>query len=67
MPSENPPDLESWDGESRAERVKDYRNNVKEIRDAFGQLEVLIRDLPDRAAELVAKQMNDEVESGIEE
>jgi hypothetical protein len=61
------PNLDVWDDESRPEQVKNYRGNVKEIRDAFAQLVTIIGLLPDAAAELVAKQMEAEVSAGLEE
>lgn len=61
------PDLSYWDTESRPRHAKLYRDNVKEIRSAVSALSRLVRALPDRAAEHLANQVNDEMSAGLEE
>ncbi len=67
LPGPRAPSLESWTGESRAEMLTRYRNNVKEMRSAFARLQTIVRLLPDRAAELLARQIETEVSAGLEE
>ncbi len=67
LPGPDTPELESWDSETRPEMLDRYRSNTKEMTDAFAQLRGIIRALPDRAAELVARQMEDEINAGLEE
>jgi hypothetical protein len=57
------PEIEVYGDESKAEREKYYRGLVKEARDAVAQLELLVRALPDAAAERAAKQMAEELSS----
>ena len=61
------PVLEYWDEASRPEQLSVYRSNVARIRKAFTELEAIIRLLPDRAADLVAHRMEDEMDVGLEE
>jgi hypothetical protein len=61
------PILEYWDEASRPEQITAYRTNVGKIRKAFTELEAIIRILPDRAADLVAHRMEDEMDAGVEE
>jgi hypothetical protein len=61
------PDLEYWDEASRPEHAAEYRNNVGKIRKAFAELETIIRLVPDRAADLVAHRMEDEMNVGFED
>jgi hypothetical protein len=61
------PVLEYWDESSRPEQITAYRSNVDKIRKAFTELVTLIRLLPDRAADLVAHRMEDEMDVGFEE
>jgi hypothetical protein len=67
LPSLRAPALESWNRESRAEMLTRYRSNVKEMRAAFERLLGIVRVLPDRPAELLAKQIETEVTAGLEE
>ncbi|HEX9545299.1 MAG TPA: hypothetical protein VF955_08940 [Pyrinomonadaceae bacterium] len=59
--------LDSWSGESRAEMLSRYRSNVKEMKVAFDRLRVIVRVLPDRPAELLARQIETEISAGLEE
>lgn len=61
------PVLEYWDEASRPEQITAYRANVGNIRKAFNELEAIIQLLPDRAADLVAHRMEDELDVGLEE
>jgi len=67
LPGPGAPALDSWDGESRAEQLNRYRSNVKEIRGAFERLRTIVGVLPDRTAELLARQIETEVSAGLEE
>ena len=67
LPSPRAPSLESWTGDSRAEMLTRYRNNVKEMKAAFERLLSIVRVLPDKPAELLAKQIETEVSAGLEE
>ncbi|HBB86067.1 MAG TPA: hypothetical protein DC047_00455 [Blastocatellia bacterium] len=67
LPAPRAPALESWTGESRAEMLTRYRSNVKEMRSAFERLQTIVRLLPDRPAELLARQIETEVSAGLEE
>ena len=67
LPGPGAPDLESWGDESRAEMFTWYRSNVKEIKSAFEHLRAVDRLLPDRPAELLARQIETEVSTGLEE
>lgn len=67
LPGPRAPSLESWTGESRAEMLTRYRSNVKEMRAAFARLQTIVRLLPDRAAELLARQIESEASAGLEE
>jgi len=67
LPGPGAPDLDSWSGESRAEMLSRYRSNVKEMRVAFDRLRVIVRLLPDRPAELLARQIETEISAGLEE
>ena len=60
-------DLEHWDEASRAEQLKRYRDNVDAIRTGFTKLEEMIRLLPDRAADIVAHRLEDEISAGLAE
>jgi hypothetical protein len=44
-----------------------YRGNTKEMRAAFARLQTLVRLLPDRLAELLARKIEGEVSAGLEE
>lgn len=61
------PVIEYWDETSRPEQMKTYRSNVDKIRKGFIELEAIIRLLPDRAADLVARRMENELKAGFEE
>jgi hypothetical protein len=67
LPGPGAPALDSWTGESRVEMLNRYRNNVKEMRVAFERLRTIVRVLPDRTAELLARQIETEVSAGLEE
>ena len=67
LPTSRAPSLNSWTGESRAEMLKRYRTNVKEMRAAFDRLLGVVRVLTDKPAELLAKQIEAEVTAGLEE
>ena len=67
LPGSGAPDLDSWGDDMRAEMLTRYRSNVKEIRTAFERLRILVRLLPDRPAELLARQIESEVTAGLEE
>lgn len=67
LPGPRAPALGSWTGESRGEMLLRYRNNVKEIRAAFERLQTIVRLLPDRPAELFARQIETEVSAALEE
>jgi hypothetical protein len=59
--------LEHWDESSRADQAKTYRTNVNAIRNGFTKLEAIIRLLPDRAADIAAHRLEDEVSSDLQE
>jgi hypothetical protein len=67
LPGPGAPALDSWSDESRTEMLNRYRSNVKEIRGAFERLRTIVRMLPDRTAELLARQIESEVSAGLEE
>jgi hypothetical protein len=67
IPGPGAPALGSWTGESRREMLTRYRSNVKEMRAAFARLQTIVRLLPDRAAELLARQIESEASAGLEE
>jgi hypothetical protein len=67
LPGPGAPALDSWGDESRAEQLNRYRSNVKEIRGAFERLRTIVSVLPDRTAELLARQIATEVSAGLEE
>ena len=67
LPGPGAPDLDSWGDDMRAEMLTRYRSNVKEIRTAFERLRPVVRLLPDRPAELLARQIESEVNAGLEE
>jgi hypothetical protein len=67
LPGPRAPALDSWPGESRAEMLTRYRSNAKEIRGAFERLRTIVGVLPDRTAELLARQIETEVSAGLEE
>lgn len=67
LPGQAAPDLDSWGDDMRAEMLTRYRSNVKEIRTAFEPLRIVVRLLPDRPAELLARQIESEVTAGLEE
>jgi hypothetical protein len=60
-------ELEHWDEASRADQLKAYRGNVNAIRNGFTKLEAIIRLLPDRAADIAAHRLEDEVSEDLEE
>ena len=61
LPSPRAPSLESWVVESRAEMLTRYRTNAKEMRAAFERLQTIVRLLPDKPAELLARRIESEV------
>jgi hypothetical protein len=67
LPTPGAPALESWTGDSRAEMLTRYRSNVKEMRSVFARLQAIVRLLPDRPAELLARKMEGEVSAALEE
>lgn len=67
LPGPGAPALDSWGDDSRAEMLSRYRSNVKETRAAFARLQTIVRMLPDRTAELLARQIETEVTAGLEE
>ena len=67
LPGPAAPDLDAWGDDMRAEMLTRYRSNVKEIRTAFARLRTLVRLLPDRPAELLARQIETEVTAGLDE
>jgi hypothetical protein len=67
LPGLGAPDLDSWGDDTRAEMLTRYRSNVKETRTAFERLRTVVRLLPDKPAELLAKQIESEVTAGLEE
>jgi hypothetical protein len=67
LPGPGAPALDSWTGDSRAEQLNRYRSNVKKMRAAFARLRTIVRVLPDRTAELLARQIENEVSAGLEE
>jgi hypothetical protein len=67
LPGPGAPALDSWSDESRVEQLNRYRSNVKEIRGAFERLRTIVRVLPDRTAELLARQIETEVSADLEE
>lgn len=67
LPSPRAPSLKSWTGDSRGEMLTRYRSNTKEMRAAFARLQTIVRLLPDRPAELLARQIESEVSAGLEE
>ena len=67
LPSRRAPSLESWTAESRGEMLTQYRGNTRESRAAFARLQAIVRLLPDRPAELLARQIESEASAGLEE
>jgi hypothetical protein len=67
LPSLRAPSLASWTGDARAEMLTQYRSNRKESRAAFARLQTIVRLLPDRPAELLARQIESEVSAGLEQ
>lgn len=67
LPGPGAPALDSWNDGSRAEMLTRYRSNVREMRAAFERLQTIVRLLPDRPAELLARQIESEVSAGLEE
>ena len=67
LPGRSAPDLDSWGDDTRAEMLTRYRSNVKEIKAAFARLRTIVSVLPDRPAELLARQIETEVSAGLEE
>jgi hypothetical protein len=67
LPSLRAPSLESWIGDSRTEMLTRYRSNTKEMRAAFARLQAIVGLLPDRPAQLLARQVEAEVSAGLEE
>lgn len=67
LPSLRAPSLDSWTGDSRAEMLTRYRSNTKEMRAALARLQAIVGLLPDRPAELLARQIEAEVSAGLEE
>ena len=61
------PKLEAYGEESLAEKRKRYRDNVKEMQAAVARLNTMIAALPDRAAELAAKRVAEELEAEVGE
>lgn len=61
------PTLEYWDTGDRPNQIKAYRENSARIKKGFTEVERLIRLLPDRAAELVARRLEDELDVGFDE
>lgn len=59
--------LEHWDESSRAEQLKNYQDNVNTIRNGFSKLQTIIKLLPDRAADVVAHRLEDEISSDLHE
>lgn len=59
--------LEHWDEASRARQSKRYRGNVNTIRTGFKKLEAMITLLPDRAADIVAHRLEDEISADLQE
>ncbi len=55
----------SWD--SPAEVRKQYLDSLKEAREAIAQLQLIVGELPDVAAERAAKRMADEIDAGVED
>ena len=60
------PKLEAFGEETLAEKQQQYRDNVKEIREAVARLQTLIGTLPDAAAALAAKRVAEELDAEIE-
>jgi hypothetical protein len=67
LPGPGAPALDSWGDDSRAEMLTRYRSNVKEMRAAFERLRTIVLVLPDKPAELLARQIETEVSAGLEE
>jgi hypothetical protein len=67
LPGPGAPALDSWTGDSRAEQLNRYRSNVKEMRAAFARLRTIVLVLPDKPAELLARQVENEISAGLEE
>lgn len=62
-----PPKLESYGDEPVADKRKQYLDSFKEAQRAANRLQALIRELPDAAAALAAKQMAGELETEVGE
>ncbi|HEY5884488.1 MAG TPA: hypothetical protein VIT88_07355 [Pyrinomonadaceae bacterium] len=60
-------ELQHWDESARSDQLKTYRNNVDLIRNGFAKLEALIKLLPDRAADIAAQRLEEEISSDLEE
>ena len=63
----SPVELEHWDEASRADQLKSYRSNVSAIRNGFTKLEGIVRLLPDRAADIAAHRLEDEISADVPE
>ena len=60
-------ELQHWEESSRPDQLKTYRHNVDVIRNGFAKLEAIIKLLPDRAADIAAHRLEEEISSDLEE
>jgi hypothetical protein len=61
------PNMKDYSWDSPEEMGKQYRKSFKETQDAVARLQLIVRDLPDAAAERLAKRTADELDAGIED
>lgn len=61
------PKLEVYGDESLAEKQKSYRDSLKELETAAARLQIMIRDMPDLAAQHAAARLVAEMETEVGE
>ncbi len=61
------PFTEGSEPEDVAQRQQSYQETMKETQDALAKLRDILRDLPDAAAERLAKKMADETKAALED
>lgn len=59
------PKIEVYGDDSLADKQKFYRDSLKELKDAAARLQILIRDLPDAAAERAAARLVAEMDTDV--
>lgn len=61
------PKIEVYGDESLADKQKNYRDSLKELKDAATRLQTMIRDLPDAAAQRAAAHLVSELDTELGE